>query len=156
MRKYKMIVPALALTLLAGNMIVANDAEARGCPYSGGHGKYMQEMSDEQRTKVQNLLDASDKVTTPLKEKMFVKKQELEALQNAATPDVSLVTKASNELVELRRQLREEKDKLGAELDKALGLKPGTHKFSNYGHGDGMGHGKGQGKGHGKGHGKEM
>ncbi len=150
-----MIIPALALTLLAGNMVVTSDAQARGCPYSGGHGKYMSEMTDEQRSAVNKIMDDSAKVTTPIKEKMFVKKQELEALQNAATPDVSLVTKVSNELVELRRALREERDKLGAELDKALGLEPGTHKFSNYGHGgDGMGKGKGHGKGHGKEHGK--
>ncbi len=149
--KSKIIIPALVLTILAGGTFAAHEASARGCP--SGHGMYMENsnITDEQRTAARNLVEESQKVITPIKEKMFVKKQELEALKNASNPDVAAVTKTSNELVELRRQLREEKDKLGEAIDKALGLEPGTHKFGNQGYGKGHG---GYGKGHGQGGGK--
>ncbi len=153
--KTKIIIPALALTLLSGSILTASDAEARGCPYSGGGhgGNYMHDtnITDEQREAARALVTASQKKTAPIKEQLFVKNQELEALQNAATPDVEAVKKVANEVVELRKQLRTERDNLGLEIDKALGLPAGTHALNGYGHGNGNGHGKN--KGHGKGHG---
>ncbi len=151
MKKLHIACSALALTILAGGLLAPSTAEARCCPcMNGGHGgQGMQksEITDAQRAEAQALVEAAQEKMRPLRDQTFVKKHELEALKNAANPDVQAVSKTAQELVALREQLRQEKDALGIALDKALGLPPGTHGFKGYDMKMPR-HGKGHGKGH--------
>ncbi len=154
MKKSTIACSALVLALFAGGLWSAADAEARGCPYmGGGHGSmYHSNITDEQRAAAQALVDAAQDKMRPLRDQSFVKKQELEALKNAANPDVQAVSKTAQELVALREQLRAAQENLGVALDKALGLPEGTHSLGKGGHGEGRGYGRGHGNGHGSGH----
>ena len=51
-----------------------------------------------------------------LKDAMFVKKEVLRALQSSTNPDVKQVETVANEIVELRKQRRELRKKLKAEI----------------------------------------
>ena len=108
-----------------------------GCPGMAGHGA---KISPEQQQKVQALFADAETRLQPLRDKLFVKKHELRALENATNPDVAAVAKKAEEITAIRAQMRQERMDLGTKLDKELGLKPGTHGF--------MG-----GKGHRGGHG---
>ncbi len=156
MNKSAIACSALVLVLFAGGMWGVAEADARGCPYMGGaHGSMHQyNITDEQRAQAQALVEAAQEKMRPLRDQNFVKKQELEALKNAANPDVQAVVKTAQEIVALREQLRVEKEKLGDALDKALGLPEGTHNMGHgMKHGDGYGRGEGRGEGRGRGHG---
>ncbi len=152
MKSIKKTLPVLALMLLTGGIFAVDTANAKGCPmmndcpmmHGGKHGKHNSQESnitDEQRKEARMLVEKAQESMAPMKQQLFVKEQELEALQNAATPDVSAVSKKATEIVELRQKIKDAKKDLGIAIDKALGLEPGTHSL-----GGGMGHG---GMGHG-------
>ncbi len=155
MKVIKTIFPAIALTLLASGTVYTSNAHAYGCPcgggHGGGHGSHMAEHSnitDAQRQEARKLVEQSQSKMAPLKQQLFIKHEELKALQNAATPDVKAVAQKATEITELQQKLATERNNLGQAIDKALGLEPGTH---NLGHKKGMGHGIGKGHGAGKG-----
>ncbi len=150
--KIKKAIPTLALVLLAGSAFAVTSAHAKGCPMMAscpmmqGHmqSEAKSTITDAQRKEARMLVEKAQSTISPLKQQLFVKNQELQALQNAATPDVSAVSKKATEIVELQQKLMNEKKALGDAIDKALGLEPGTHNFSGHG-----GHGTGKGSGHG-------
>lgn len=75
----------------------------------------------------------------PLEDQLFVKKNELRALQNASQPDMKAVSAKAEEVVKLRREL----ENLRREMAKEAGLPAwGPH---HRGKGFGRGHGKGFG-----------
>ncbi len=161
----KKIIPALAFILLAGGAFGATQAKAYDCP--AGHNMHrpcMEQNStitDAQRKEARMLVEKAQSTMLPLKQQMFIKHEELKALQNAATPDVTAVSKKATEITELQQKIAAERKALGMAIDKALGLEPGTHNFDGkgygkgHGKGSGMGHGKGSGMGHGKDHGNQ-
>lgn len=137
----KMVLPTIiAVAFLVGGTFAAvkaaeSSGEMRGQEqdaYMGcnpcWNGKGMQ-MSEEQRAKVNALLQESEAKVEPLRDQLFVKREELRALQNAATPDMKAVNSKAMEINGLREQLRKERAELGKKIDTALGLKPGTHGF---------------------------
>lgn len=120
--------------------------EMGDCPMMRGgyqHGGKHMNMTPEQREKMRVIMSESDAKLTPLRDQLFIKHQELKALQNATNPDVKAVGQKANEINTLREQLRKERAALGDRIDKELGLDPGTHDF---GRGHMGGHGGPKGK----------
>ncbi len=154
MKKFTIAVPVLALTLLAGGIVAAPYAQSADAQKNPRAEK---EISQAQRQEARKAMEASQAKMEPLRAAMFVKKQELRALQNAANPDVAAVSAKATEITTLQAKMADEKKNLGMALDTALGLEPGTHAMRHmkkscghdggfaegYGHGSGMKHGKG-------------
>ena len=76
------------------------------------------QMTPEQRQKMQAVFAKYAEKMHPLEDQLFVKKQELQALQNASQPDVNAVGAKASEIVKLRREL----DTLHREMAKEAGL----------------------------------
>ncbi len=153
-----LVLPMMAVGLLTTGIFSANAAFARphgACPYMDDGKNVESKISDEQRKAARGLVDAAHDTFAQLRHELFIKKNELKALHNSAFPDVNAVGAKAKEITELRQKMQEEQQKLGAALDKALGLEPGTHDFKRGMHtphrrGCGMGEMKGHGmKGHG-------
>lgn len=84
-------------------------------------------ISPEQRAQGNTVMQEGAATLQPMREQMYVKQQELRALQNASNPDVSAVNKKAQEINALREQMRKEYFGFGKKLDQALGLPEGTH-----------------------------
>lgn len=165
MKSSKLILPAALTVFLAGGALASQamaaphddhggrheaaahggqGMEMGGCPMmSGGgmHGGMHKNMTPEQREKMRVIMNEADAKLSPLRDQLFVKHQEMRALQNATNPDVKAVSQKAGEINALREQMRKERKAMGDRIDKELGLEPGTHDF-------GRGHMGGQG-GHG-------
>ena len=76
------------------------------------------QMTPEQRQKMEAAFTKYAEKMQPLEDQLFVKKQELKALQNAPQPDVNAVGAKAQEIVKLRREL----DTLRREMAKEAGL----------------------------------
>jgi len=63
-----------------------------------------------------------DKVR-PLREQLFVKSQELQALQNATNPDVDDVKKVSNDIVDIEQKIMKERKAFNNSMEKAFSSK---------------------------------
>ncbi len=157
MKKNTIVVPVLALSLLAGGLFMAPHSKAME-----NHGaKHMQQQStahftEAQRAKAHALIETSREKMRPVREAMYVKKQELKALQGATNPDVVAVSRTAKEMTELRSQMHSEKQALNSALDKALGLPAGTHAMKKYQFGkNGVAFGHGN-KNHGRKGGRHM
>lgn len=74
------------------------------------------DLTPEQRAAYDKIVDDFNTKATPLRDKLFVKRAELRALQNAPEPDVQAVSKTAQEILDLRKQL----GKLGDEFFKNL------------------------------------
>ncbi len=146
----KILVPALVAAMLCGGAVMSTDAEARGGFHGGQCGNYQSNLTDEQRAKARELVMQSKKANEDLRNSIFVKENELRALHNATNPDVQAVSKAASELTALRQQLRDAREKLGKDIDTALGLEPGTHAFLGQGNHRGEGKHRSYGQGHGR------
>lgn len=170
MNTTKMILPAALTIFLAGGALFATTAisgphdgygyghgmmqgdcngPGMGSPCPGMYGRGMQQgggnISPEQRQKLRDMVQESDAKIQPMRDQMYIKGEEMRALQNSANPDVKAVSQKAAEINALREQMRKERVALGEKIDKELGLEPGTHNFGGYGHG-GRGH---RGYGHG-------
>lgn len=107
-----------------------------GCPamhdggrgyHKGGMGYHMGQaynsLTPEKQAQFDTMLDELQGKMRPLRDAIYVKKQELHALQNAATPDVNAVSKAATEITQLREKMRAEHDNFVTKLEKDLGIK---------------------------------
>ena len=86
----------------------------------GGYG-YGRGLSPEQRAKYSALIDEYAPKMRPIRDQIFVKRQELSALRNAANPDVKAVRSTAEELVKLQDQMADLHNELGARLEKEVG-----------------------------------
>ncbi len=81
--------------------------------------KPVKEFTPEQQAKYDAIVDDFNRKAQPLRDKLFVKRQELRALESYAEPDVNQVSKTAEEVVKLRGELRVLRDKLLDDLRKA-------------------------------------
>lgn len=97
-----------------------------GSGYHKGMGKHMgrayESLTPEKRAQFDTMLKEYHDKVIPMGDALYVKKQEMRALQNAATPDVNAVSKKATEINELRNKVRAEKDAFMNKLDKELGI----------------------------------
>ena len=100
-----------------------------------GHGS----LTPEQRQKYRDIVADYAKKMEPVKDQMFIKRQELRALQNAANPDIPAVRAAATELLQLRKQLCQMHEEMTQQIEKEVGAPMPTHPKK-----DGPAHGKRQ------------
>lgn len=95
--------------------------------HGGGMGYHMEQaytsLSPEKRTQFDTMLQDLRTKMTPLRDALYVKKQELHALQNAANPDVNAVSKTATEITNLRNKMRTEHENFVQKVEKELGIK---------------------------------
>ncbi len=77
------------------------------------------DMTPEQTKQFNEIMSAHREKSAEVHDKLFVAVNILEALGNATNPDVSAVTEAANEVIKLRRELRDMRAGLIDELNKA-------------------------------------
>ena len=99
-----------------------------GCPGMGwghkghhGHGFY-RAMSPEQQAAFDKIVDDFSPRMEPLRDQIFVKRQELRALRNASNPDVKLVRQTAEELVKLHNQMADLHDEMMDKIAKEVGF----------------------------------
>ena len=116
------ITPALCEAAAQQNKEVKMAQEQPAAPATAGapreRGPKGPQMTPEQRQKMEAAFAQYAEKIQPLEDQLFVKKQELRALQNAPQPDVNAVGAKAAEIVKLRRQL----DTLHREMAKEAGL----------------------------------
>lgn len=93
----------------------------------GGMGYHMGQaynaLTPEKRAQFDTMLQDLRTKMTPLRDDLYVKKQELRALQNATSPDVNAVSKTATEINNLRNKMRAEHEKFVEKVEKDLGIK---------------------------------
>lgn len=107
-----------------------------GCPgmqdggrgyHKGGMGYHMGQaynsLTPEKQAQFDTMLEELQGKMRPLRDTLYVKRQELHALQNAANPDVNAVSKTATEITQLREKMRAEHDNFVKKLEKDLGIK---------------------------------
>lgn len=106
-------------------------------------------LTAEQRVTYDKIMKEYDAKVTPLRDEMWAKHTELQALSGNAKTEPSTISKLVQDMGNIRVKLRQERETLAQRLEKELGIKSG---FGRGGFHDGMGMGMGM-RGHGGGHG---
>lgn len=82
-------------------------------------------MSDEQRAKFDKIMEEFAPRMEQLRDSIYVKRQELRALENATNPDVKAVREAATEMTRLRNEMADLHDALGDKLAAEVGVPEG-------------------------------
>ena len=92
------------------------------CPGMQGHGMMGRgAYTPEQQQKYEAIVTEFAKQMEPVKDQMFIKRQELRALQNASNPDIVAVRATATEMLQLRKQLGQMHDTMTQRLEKEVG-----------------------------------
>ena len=92
------------------------------CPGMQGHGMMGRgAYTPEQQQKYDAIVAEFVKQMEPVKDQMFIKRQELRALQNASNPDIAAVRATATELLQLRKQLGQMHETMTQRLEKEVG-----------------------------------
>lgn len=110
-----------------------------GCPGMGGEGygrgyhmgtgdgyhmgRVYDSLTPEKRVQYEAIVKEGRSKIEPLRDALYVKHQEMRALQNSANPDVNAVSKAATEIATLRAKMRAEHENLVQKMEKDLGIK---------------------------------
>ena len=82
-------------------------------------------MSDAQRAKFDKIMEEFAPRMEQLRDSIYVKRQELRALENATNPDVKAVREAATEMARLRNEMADLHDALGDKLAAEVGVPEG-------------------------------
>jgi len=135
--KMKYLVPAFLAFSLVSGAVLSSDASAwshgggsngyhnsGGSGHNGGYGKMGihrgYNLDGKDRVQYDAMFQKHQDKVQPLRSQLFVKIQELEALQNATNPDIEAVKKASNELVDIKQDIRQERKDFRASINKSF------------------------------------
>ena len=111
-----------------------------GPGYYGKAGFDRLNLSDEQKTKIEALVTASEKENRPIREKMFDKSVELRRLWLKENPDKDKIVAVQKEVRALRDKLEDKSTALRFEIRKVLTPEQ-QEKLASFGWGRGMGFG---------------
>eukprot|EP01029_Cantina_marsupialis_P014117 TRINITY_DN31271_c0_g4_i1.p1 TRINITY_DN31271_c0_g4~~TRINITY_DN31271_c0_g4_i1.p1 ORF type:complete len:173 (-),score=10.80 TRINITY_DN31271_c0_g4_i1:74-592(-) len=121
------------------------------------------DLTEAQQQKYMTLHDDFIKNTTPLRDAMWAKKVELNALMNNQNVDANKVASVVTEMNKMRADMRAQRAEFAATVKKEVGIEPlrNPHRGNNMGYncpgfnGNKGNHGGGRGmnRGHGGGHG---
>lgn len=143
-----LIMTCAAFAALLAVPTFADNALARGHGYNNGGGYHQgyqqgmqQNMTAEQQATMQELYDSHMQKMTPLREQLWAKNTELDALSGNANVKPEEIKKLVSEIATLRSQMNKEMTAFRDQAQKETGMAPG---FGGPGmRGDGMGHGMG-------------
>ena len=95
------------------------------CPGMQGHGMHGMmgrgAYTPEQQQKYDAIVADFAKQMEPVKDQMFIKRQELRALQNAANPDIAAVRATATEMLQLKKQLGQLHETMTQRIEKEVG-----------------------------------
>ncbi len=125
----------IALATVVSLGTAANNAFARGHGNYHGQGQMMgqayEALTPEKQAKFDSLIDAFNTKVTPLRDKLWAKHTELNALSSNPNTKPEDIRKLTDEITALRTQYRTEAANLDASMQKEVGIK--TH-FATMGH----------------------
>ncbi len=142
------------IALVAVASLVVLSAVAFAGP-RGGRGQGQNQLSAEQRASIQKIVDAHQDKLYDLREKIWAKHTELQALSNSGKAEKADIQALVNDISKLRDSLHKERLAIGTDIEKQTGLKGygyyhGGKGGMGYGCGDDCGPGDG-GRGMGRG-----
>lgn len=162
MKTTRFVLPALLAAALTGG-VLTTDSMARpyndsygnsygcdGCPGGNGTGRGWHRgpsFSPEQQDKYDKIVEDYAKRMDPIRDQIFVKRQELRALRNATNPDVKAVRETATDLTKLNNQLGDLHNEMSQRVEKEVGQPAGP--AAPQGYGPGYHHRMGYGMGHG-------
>jgi Spy/CpxP family protein refolding chaperone len=121
MRKTKIALMAVLIGLFFTSQALAwGPGGGRGCGSCWQGGLDRLNLTDDQKAKIEALQTATDKVTRPLREKIFDKSVELRRLWLQAAPDKDKIVAAQKELRVLRDEMQDKITNLRLEIRKVL------------------------------------
>lgn len=128
------------IALVAVASLVALSAVAFAAPRGGrGAGQGQYQPSVEQRATIQKIVDAHQGKMYELREKIWAKHTELQALSNSGKAEKSDIQSLVSDISKLRDAMNKERLAMSAEIEKQTGLKG----YGGYHRGGGMGGGMG-------------
>ncbi|MFV0423000.1 periplasmic heavy metal sensor [Oleidesulfovibrio sp.] len=124
-----------------GSMMGGYGKGSVNCPYGGGQGmgSGYNSLTPEKQAEYDKIVAEADKEMTPLRESLFAKQAELNAMYNNPNADPAAVGKVAGEVAKLRTQMRNLHIELSDRLEKEVGLQSGFKR----GHRGGGFHGSG-------------
>jgi zinc resistance-associated protein len=156
-----LMVAALAMPAFARGPGWGGGQGGRGCQGYGpesncpNYGAWDQNLTDEQKTQINNLQKKFFDSTAQLRNQMWTKRGELQTLMSSPNPDVEKARALQKEMSDLQAKMAQERLSLQLEERK---INPDA-RFGGWGRGPGMG-GRGPGmmggRGHGMGYGRGM
>lgn len=124
------------ITLVAVASLVALSAMAFAAP-RGGRGAGQNQPTAEQRATIQKIVDAHQDKIYELREKIWAKHTELQALSNSGKAEKSDIQSLVSDISKLRDAMNKERLAISAEIEKQTGLK--GYGYHRGGVGGGMG-----------------
>ena len=110
----------------------------------GGMLKHIKsQLTPEQIAQFDDVLKTYNKKIEPTQQSLFVKNQELKALQNAANPDIKAVSKTATEVVQLQSTLKNEREAFEEKIKKDFNVNDLHGGMMHGSMNGGMMHGKG-------------
>lgn len=88
----------------------------------------LMKLAPEQREKVKAIHQEFAPKIDPIKDQLFIKKEELKALQNSQNPDVTAVKNCATEITNLKKQLRTLHKQRDEKIDAEIGIVMHTPK----------------------------
>jgi len=145
------------ISLVVVASLVALSAMAFAAP-RGGRGAVQNKLTTEQRATIQKIVDAHQDKMYELREKIWAKHTELQALSTSGKAEKSDIQSLVADISKLRDAMNKERLAMRAEIEKQTGLKGyGYHHGGGYGDGMGGAYGDDCGPGYGgKGFGRGM
>lgn len=134
------------ITLIALAALVSLSAVAFAAP-RGGRGPVQQEQSaitPEKRAAIQKIIEAHQDKLYELREKIWAKHAELQALSNSGKAEKSDIQALIGDISKLRDAMHQERLSIRSDIEKQTGLK-GYGGYHRGGMGGGMGYGGGYG-----------
>lgn len=149
------------ITLIAVLALVALSAVAYAAPRAGrGAGQNAGNVTPENRAAIQKIIEAHQDKLYELREKIWAKHAELQALSASGKAEKADIQNLVGEISKLRAAMHQERLTIRAEIEKQTGLKgfgPGGYHRGGMGGGMGGGYGDSEacpGGGYGKGFGR--
>ncbi|MCM0755623.1 periplasmic heavy metal sensor [Desulfovibrio aminophilus] len=146
----------LALSMVLGLAAASYAFGGYGHGMGPGYGMmndYAQ-LTPEKRAAVDKLFAEHRKAVQPLRDELFIKQAELDAVERQQNPDLNAVRTLAKDITVLRGKLADQRDAFRAKVEKETGIEmgPGRGYGMGYGHGYGhdgygMGYGRGMGSG---------
>ena len=167
MKKTVIIISSILLVaFVAGSVFAWGPGSGRGmmgggynqdCPRYGGGQGWTNDLSKDQRDKLTTLRQQFIDETYEFRSAKFAKQQEMRMLMGTSDPDREKLSKLSQEIADLQKQVRDKgidfrlnARKIAPELGRGAGFGQGCGRWSGQGgqrgfHGEGMGyHGEGR------------
>ncbi len=141
----RLIIPLLAITAMLLTVSVAQAKPRGGCPCSGAGYAAQAQLPPEQAEKVQAIVDKNQQAVQELRQKIWAKSTELEALVNSGKAERKDIQELTGEIADMRNKLASNRRAMAEQIAEITG-RPAIAYSAGTGCGYGAGYGKGGGR----------